>query len=245
MYIQRRLRTADLQIKAELKNGNGGLKMNLKEIFDNAENGTLTYEQFMSAATTGKAKFVDLSEGNYVDKQKYTDELAARDTRITTLDDTIKTRDTDLANLRQQLVDAGDDSTKLSEVTTKFTDLQKQYDKDTKAYQKQLKDQAYSFAVKTFTGEQEFTSAAAKREFERSMIARGLQMDGDTIIGATDFLNAYKQDNADSFKVETQTNNEPAKPTPHFVSPTQQNSNNGDDANAFHFNFVGVRPHEK
>ena len=42
--------------------------MNVKELFDKAENGTLTYEQFLSAA--GEAKFVDLSEGKYVSKQK-------------------------------------------------------------------------------------------------------------------------------------------------------------------------------
>lgn len=216
--------------------------MNLKEIFDKAENGVLTYEQFISAANSGKAKFVDLAEGGYVDRQKYTDELAARDTRITSLNDTIKTRDTDLTNLKQQLVDAGNDSTKLNEVTTKFSDLQKQYDKDTKAYQKQLKDQAYSFAVKTFTGEQKFTSAAAKREFERSMIERGLQMEGDTIIGATDFLNAYKQNNADSFKAEEKP--APAENKPHFVNPTSPKSDGDDDTNAFHFNFVGVRPHD-
>lgn len=216
--------------------------MNLKELFDSAENGMLTYDQLISAATAKKAKFVDLSEGNYVDRQKYTDDLAARDTRITSLDDTIKARDVDLANLRQQLVDAGNDATKLNDVTTKFTDLQKQYDKDTKAYQKQLKDQAYSFAVKTFTNEQEFTSAAAKREFERAMVARGLQMEGDTILGASDFLTAYKQENADSFKVAEQGNpSEP--PKPHFVDSTNQGNQGGAESTPFTFAFSGVRPH--
>ena len=50
--------------------------MNIKDIFENAENGTLTYEQFSDAVSKGGAKFVDLSEGNYVSKQKYEDELA-------------------------------------------------------------------------------------------------------------------------------------------------------------------------
>lgn len=216
--------------------------MNLKEIFDQAENGVLTYEQFMAAANEGKAKFVDLSEGGYVDRQKYTDDLASRDTRITTLSDTISTRDADLETLRKQVESVGSDSTKLGEVSSKLSELQKQYDKDTKAYQKQLKDQAYSFAVKTFTSEQEFTSAAAKREFERAMIARGLQMEGDTILGASDFLTSYKQENADSFK--TAAPKETEAPKPHFVSSTETSANNGEDANAFHFNFAGVRPHK-
>ena len=42
--------------------------MNIKEIFDKAENGTLTFEQFEALAKDNKAKFADLSEGNYVSK---------------------------------------------------------------------------------------------------------------------------------------------------------------------------------
>ena len=103
--------------------------MNLKEIFDKAEDGTLTYDQFMAAVTEGKAKFVDLSEGDYVAKQKYTDDLAARDTRIATLDTTLKDRDADLANLKTQLQNAGNDSEKLSTLNTQFSELQSKYDK--------------------------------------------------------------------------------------------------------------------
>lgn len=215
--------------------------MNLKEIFDKAEGGVLSYEQFVALATEGKAKFVDLSEGAYVGKQKYTDDLAARDTRITNLDEAIKTRDTDLANLRQQLQDAGNDATKLGELNTKFSDLQKQYDKDTKAYQKQLKDQAYKFAVTDFANQQTFTSQAAKRDFISSMLAKNLQMENDTLIGATDFMTAYATENADAFK-PAQT--EPPAGKPHFVDTTKPGAGSGDNANPFNFNFVGVRPHK-
>lgn len=216
--------------------------MNLKEIFDKAEGGVLNYDQFVALATEGKAKFVDLSEGGYVNKQKYTDDLAARDTRITTLDDTIKLRDTDLANLRQQLQDAGNDTTKLGELNTRFSDLQKQYDKDTKAYQKQLKDQAYKFAVTEFANQQTFTSQAAKRDFISSMLAKNLQMENDALIGATDFMTAYATENADAFKPAQPT--EPPVTKPHFVDTTKPQAGGGDDANAFQFNFVGVRPHK-
>ena len=215
--------------------------MNLKEIFDKAEGGVLSYDQFVTLAAEGKAKFVDLAEGGYVNKQKYTDDLAARDTRITSLDDTIKSRDTDLANLRQQLQEAGNDATKLGELNTRFSDLQKQYDKDTKAYQKQLKDQAYKFAVTEFANQQTFTSQAAKRDFISSMMAKNLQMENDALIGATDFMTAYANENADAFK-SAQT--EPPVDKPHFVQPTNSKSGDGENSNPFNFNFVGVRPHK-
>ena len=80
--------------------------MTVKELFDKAENGTLTWEQFQAAM--GDAKFVDLSEGHYVSKQKFDDEVAQRDTRINDLTTTISQRDTDLSALQQTLKDAGD-----------------------------------------------------------------------------------------------------------------------------------------
>lgn len=216
--------------------------MNLKDLFDKADGGALTYEQFMALAGENKAKFVDLADGGYVDKQKYTDDLAARDTRITTLDDTIKLREADMDNLRKQLADAGNDTTKLGELNTKFEDLQKQYDKDTKAYQKQLKDQAYKYAVNDFANQQAFTSNAAKRDFINSMLTKNLQMENDTLIGATDFMTAYANENSDAFK-PAQTQEPPAN-KPHFVDTTNSSKTGNDDANAFHFDFVGVRPHQ-
>jgi hypothetical protein len=218
--------------------------MNLKDLFDKAEGGVLTYDQFMAAAQESKAKFVDLSEGQYVAKQKYDDDLSARDTRITTLDDTIKTRDTDLANLRQQLEAAGTDATKLATLTADFSNLQSKYDKDTKAYEKQLKDQAYKFAVRDFANQHKFTSAAAKRDFVNTMLAKNLAIENDVIVGATDFVTAYTKDNADAFVVEQPPVTPPVVDKPHFVDPTTPQGNPAGKANPFNFNFTGVRPHE-
>jgi hypothetical protein len=220
--------------------------MNLKDIFDKAENGVLSYEQLTAAITEGKGKFVDLSEGGYVDRQKYTDDLAARDTRIQTLTDTISTRDTDLANLRTQLENAGTDEGKLNQLTTQFNDLQKKYDDDTAAYQKKLHEQAYKFAVNEFADKQKFTSQAAKRDFISTMMAKDFKIENDVIIGATDFVAAYTKDNADAFvKEDTGAGSNPS-PKPHFVNPTNpQGGNSGESGIPFKFNFTGVRPREK
>lgn len=229
--------------------------MNIKEIFDKAENGTLTYDQFQAMAKEGNAKFTDLSEGNYVSKQKYDDDISVRDTRITTLDDTVKTRDTDLASLQKQLADAGTDATKLGELNTNFTTLQKQYDKDTKALQKQLKDQAYEFAVREFANGKKFTSEAAKRDFVHAMKVKNLQMEGDKIIGADDFATLYSADNADAFVVDkpaegnTTGKDTVTNPTPSFVQPSgNPNPGNGNEnpfAGAFNFTGVRANPNSK
>lgn len=217
--------------------------MNLKELFSKAENGVLSYDEFIALAKESNSKFVDLSDGGYVDKQKYADDIGARDTRIKELDATIATRDNDLATLRQHLETAGTDATKLAELTTQFTDLQKQYDRDTKAYQKQLQEQAYKHAVAEFVGTYKFSSNAARRDFERALLDKNLQLENDTIIGASDFVSAYTKDNADAFLVD---NNVPpvSKPQPHFVEPSSPTQAPQGESSPFKFNFTGVRPHD-
>ena len=214
--------------------------MTLKELFDKAPNGTLTYDQLMAAA--GDSKFVDLTEGNYVSKQKYTDELGQRDTRITTLEGTLTTRTTDLQNLQKTLADAGDIEA-LKTASNDLAELQKRYNTETKQYQKQIAEQRYGFAVKDFANGLQFTSAAAKREFVRAMTEKKLSIEGDTIIGATDFVTAYKAQNADSFVTEKPQEQNPT-PQPQFVAPTPGNNNPQTTENAFvsAFSFTGVRP---
>lgn len=221
--------------------------MDIKEVFDKAENGTLNYEQFKAAAEEAKAKFVDLSEGKYVSTGKYNDDLAAKAKEIETLNGTIATRDTDLEGLKKQLEEAGVDATKLQEATEKLTGLQTKYDNDTKAYKEQLKKQAYEFAVREFTSTQKFTSSAAKRDFERALLDKELKMDKDKILGADDFVEAYKADNADAFVVDTPNPDEGAPQggednTPHFVQPTPGGQGAPDPTGGFKFEFTGVRP---
>ena len=197
--------------------------MNIKDIFDKAENGTLTFEQFEALAKEGKAKFADLSEGNYVSKSKYDDDLGSKDEAMKQLNDTIAQRDTDLADLQTKLKDAGTDTTKLAELQSSFDTLQNKYTEDMKAYQEKLAEQKYEFAVKEFAGGFEFSSQAAKRDFVREMIGESLKMKEDTIIGADDFKKAYEEKNIDAFvsKQEPQTP-APAKEAdkPQFVSTT-------------------------
>lgn len=188
--------------------------MTIQEVFAKAENGTLTFEQFQTLV--GTSKFVDLTEGNYVSKLKYDSDIQQRDGQITTLNQTLESRGQDLANLQSTLKDVGDVDA-MKKAVADLEELRKTYDKDTKQYQRQLKDQAYDFAVKDFANGLEFTSPAAKRDFIAQMKAKNLTMENDTIIGASDFLAVYKQENAQSFVTNTPA---PTNPTPTFVQPT-------------------------
>lgn len=193
--------------------------MTIKEIFEKAENGTLTFEQFESAVKEGNAKFVDLSMGEYVSKHKYDNDLSTRDTQISTLNETLTSRDNDLKTLQEQLESAGKDAGKLEELQTKFKELQTTYKTDADKYQNQLKAQAYEFAVKEFANKEKFSSNAAKKVYINEMIAANLPVNENGILGAMDFLTKYKTDNPDSFKVDEPAPNT-QQPKPSFAGPT-------------------------
>lgn len=215
--------------------------MTIKELFDKAENGTLDYATFEKLMKEGNAKFVDLSEGAYVSKDKFDNEVASKDGQITQLNDTIKSRDKDLKALKTQLTEAGTDAAKLTDLQTQLGNLQTQYKTDTDNYKAQLSKQAYEFAVKDFANSKKFSSNAAKRDFISSMIAKELKMEGDKILGADDFVTTYSTDNADAFVVEKEQEPEPPKPTfSQSVTPNTSNTNNN-SSDPFGFNFIGVR----
>ena len=187
--------------------------MTIKEIFDKATNEqkTLTFEEFDAIMRGAKAKFADLSEGRYVDRQKYEDDLAKKETEIGTLNDTITTRNADLEALKTQLQNAGSDAGKLEEVTNSLTELKAKYDADTQALQTKLSAQAYEFAVRDYAGKQKFSSEAARRDFTHSMIDKKLPMEGNSIMGADDYLKAYAKTNADAF-IQKEATPKPADP---------------------------------
>lgn len=214
--------------------------MTIKELFEKSEE-PLTYEVFEKLAKDNGAKFTDLSEGNYVSKDKFENEVASKEGQITQLNDTIKARDKDLKDLKSQLKEAGNDTEKLTELETQLGNLQAQYKQDTENYKSQLSKQAYEFAVKDFASGKKFSSNAAKRDFISSMLAKELKMDGDKILGAEDFVTSYSTENADAFIVEKEEP-EPENPKPQFSSSVNPDKsivdNNGED---FGFNFIGVR----
>ena len=191
--------------------------MTIKEVFEKAENGTLTYAQFEEL--TKESKFADLSTGDYVSKRKYEDELASKDNQINTLNGTIKDRDKDLETLKTKLTEAGTDAEKLNGLTADFANLQNKYDADVKNYKEQLKKQAYDFAVKEFAATKEFSSGAARRDFVEQLRKANLKMEGDKILGADDFVELYKKDNADAFIVKQDPAPTPG-PKPTFTQPT-------------------------
>ena len=228
-----------------------GLK--IEDIFNGAEDGTLTLEQFQAAAKEKGANFVDLSGGDYIGIRKHNSEIEAKDNQISTLNDTLSERDKDLASLQEQLKDAGNDAEKLSTVSGELTALQNKYEQDTKAFQNQLAQQAREFAIKEYAGTKNFTSSAAKRDYIETMKKTDsvkLDKNGE-LKGVSDFDSDYTKDNADAF-ITGEQNPEPEQdqglngggsgyqgnPLPMFVQQTQGEAFKPDAKESFGFSFL-------
>lgn len=216
----------------------------LKEVFGE---GALTWDEFTSAVTAKGFKLADLATGNYVSKKKYDDDLKARQTSIDDLTGQIATRDSDIKNLKKSIEDSKGNADQIEQLNAQIAKMQGDYENAKKDYEGRLSKQSYEFAVKEYANGIQFTSKGAKREFERAMIAEGLKMKNNIIIGADDFKTAYAAENDDSFvKTPAQDpNGNPAPEKPIFGQPTPPTPDpTTDDAFMKAFDFTGVRPHD-
>ena len=142
---------------------------------------------------------------------KLTKAESERDALQVKYNDDIKQRDTDLADLKQKLADAGTDAETLKNLQAEFDTLNTNYANAQADYQKQLNKQAYEFAIKEKTNDVQFTSNSAKKAFLSDALAKNLTMDNGNILGFDDFVSAYKEQDAGAFVVET-TTDEPKPP---------------------------------
>lgn len=153
-------------------------------------------------------------------KAKYGAEKESLSSQIESLNAQITQRDADLQSLTEQLAAAQSDAGKLADAQAALSSLQTKYGEETEKFQKQLQAQAYEFAVKTEAAKLKFTSAAAQRDFVRGALEKGMKLEGDKVLGFSDYVEAYKTADPGAFVAETppadtsQPNTPPAAPPP-------------------------------
>lgn len=140
---------------------------------------------------------VELVRGKLTNAEKERDDIKAK------YDTDIKQRDTDLKTLQVQLKDAGIDKVKLEELQNSVTDWQTKYTTAKQEYDTQIAKQKYEFAVKENVEKLKFSSNSAKKAFLSDLLSKELKMENDKILGFTDFVDAYKETDADAFAQET------------------------------------------
>lgn len=198
----------------------------------------------VNAGQTDKTKhvrFADLSEGGYVSVDRHNSQVGTLTQQVNDLNGQIAQRDTDMADLRSKLTAAQTDASKLPELQTQLTNLQSKYDQEQQDWNAKVAKQRREFLIREQANGLNFSSAAAKRDYIRQAEAKDFQVDGDTLIGHSDFLAKYKAENPGALvEVKPADGKDPEGGKPQLVLPkgTQPEG----DKSVFGFHFNGVRP---
>lgn len=181
--------------------------------------GALTYDQLAAKAKEAGLNVQNIADGAYVSRSKFDDKVNGLKAQVADLQGQITQRDADLQGLNDKLTTAQADAGHLAEAQNALTALQSRYDEDSKAWAGKIARQAYEYAVKTAAGKEKFSSASAQKQFIAEAIAQDFKLDGDTLMGYSDFLSKYKAEDPGAFMAEKPAEPAPAEPAPQIVLP--------------------------
>ena len=219
--------------------------MNFNEVLGDELAGQMQAKinEFNAAQTDAdkRAKFVDLSEGGYVSRNKFDDKVNGLQSQINDLQGQIGQRDTDMTALQKQLEAASTDSSKLTEAQQALANLQNQYAQEKTDWENKINAQAYEFRIRELSNGLKFSSKAAKTEFVRDAIAKGFQIDNGKVLGFDDYVDSYRQADPEAFIAEEAPAAGEDKPKPE-ITLGAQGQNPTRSETGFGFHFQGVRP---
>lgn len=159
----------------------------LKKLFGD---GAITFDQFVEALNGDKSiKLVNLSDGGYVSKEKFT------------------AKETELSGVKQQLEEANAtiqsykdmdiDGIKESAAT-----WEQKYKDDTAALNKKLQDQQTEFAARTYLGSFQFSDDLVKEAVYAKFMSKNFTFKDGKFEGADAFMADLKKSYPTSFKAE-------------------------------------------
>lgn len=151
------------QIDAKIQEHNNGIKDKLQHI-----------------------RFVDLSEGGYISKEKYQTEK----TRADGLDGQLKTANTEIQSYKDMDIEG---------IKKKAGEWETKYAADTQTLQEKLDQQAYDFEAERYLGKYKFRSELARKAALAEFRDKKFQMQNGAFLGADDFMNQMKESDPEAF----------------------------------------------
>ncbi len=134
-------------------------------------------------------RFVDLSEGNYVSKDKYQStatKVKGLETQLGEANKTIKSyQDMDIDGIKQSV-----------------KDWETKYQKDTEALNAQIESDRKQFAAERFMDSQKIKSPLSRKAILSEFLAKGLEFKDGTFIGADEYMKGIREKYPDEFEQE-------------------------------------------
>ena len=134
-------------------------------------------------------RYADLSEGNYVSREKYQTLETKSNGLQTQLDDantTIKSyKDMDIDGIKQSAAD-----------------WEAKYNRDTQALQEQIENQGRQFAAERFLDTQKIKSPLARKAILATFLSEGPEYKDGAFVGADEYMKSVKEKYPDDFEKE-------------------------------------------
>ena len=128
-------------------------------------------------------------------------------TSIQTKDQEIEKLKTEKDGLTNQLKEAdkkikGFADIDVEKMKQEITDWETKYKTDTEKLKEEISKKDYDFKINDLVKDLEFSSNGAKKAFIEDLKAKELKFDNDKLVGYTDFLKLYKENDPNAFKAE-------------------------------------------
>jgi hypothetical protein len=128
-------------------------------------------------------------------------------TSIQEKDQKIDTLTTEKEGLSNQLKEANDKIKGFADVDVnklkqEISDWETKYNTDTENLKKEISKKDYDFKINDLVKDLQFSSNGAKKAFMEDLKAKELKFEDDKLVGYTEFLKSYKENDPNAFKEE-------------------------------------------
>lgn len=140
-------------------------------------------------------RYADLSEGNYVSREKY------------------QTLETKSNGLQTQLNEANDKINSYKDmdidgIKQSAAEWESKYNKDTQALQEQIDNQGKQFAAERFMDGQRIKSPLSRKQILHDFLKQGMEFKDGAFVGAEEYMKGVREQYPDEFETEQ----DPEKP---------------------------------
>lgn len=130
-----------------------------------------------------------INDGSYIPKKKFDD-----------LNNDKKDLQAQLEEVNKKLQTMSSDDAE--NIKKELEDLKAKYDTDTKALNDKWNAREKEYLINDLTRDLKFSSNSAKKTFINDLMAKDLKIENGKMLGYDDFLNEYRENDADAFVPE-------------------------------------------
>lgn len=134
-------------------------------------------------------RFADLSEGNYISREKY----QGLETKVGGLEEQLESANTTINSYKSMDIDG---------IKKSVSEWETKYSEDTQKLQKQLETQQKTFAAERYLDTQKIKSPLSRKAIMQEFLSQDMEFKDGKFVGADDYMKGVREQFPDEFEVE-------------------------------------------